>query len=90
MTHNLLVLIFSYDPYSKKFTREHYDHTEMHSLRKHAIDLAKKAKKFGLILGTLGRQGSPKVLEVFMQCSLYKIFIFSLFTIIVNYNTTVP
>ncbi|CAG8677558.1 14399_t:CDS:10 [Funneliformis caledonium] len=54
---------FRYDPYSKKFTRERYDHTEMHSLRKHAIDLAKRAKKFGLILGTLGRQGSPKVLE---------------------------
>ncbi|CAB4476975.1 unnamed protein product [Rhizophagus irregularis] len=54
---------FRYDPYSKKFTRERYDHAEMHSLRKHAIDLAKKAKKFGLILGTLGRQGSPKVLE---------------------------
>jgi len=35
----------------------------MHSLRKHAINLAKKAKKFGLIIGTLGRQGSPKVLE---------------------------
>ncbi|CAG8555703.1 8744_t:CDS:10 [Funneliformis mosseae] len=54
---------FRYDPYSKKFTRERYDHTEMHSLRKHAIYLAKRAKKFGLILGTLGRQGSPKVLE---------------------------
>ncbi|CAI2181506.1 7375_t:CDS:10 [Funneliformis geosporum] len=54
---------FRYDPYSKKFTRERYDHAEMHSLRKHAIDLAKRAKKFGLILGTLGRQGSPKVLE---------------------------
>ncbi|CAG8703825.1 11731_t:CDS:2 [Racocetra fulgida] len=54
-----------YDPYSKKFTRERYDHADMYALRKHAIDLAKKAKKFGLILGTLGRQGSPKVMEVF-------------------------
>lgn len=36
----------------------------MHSLRKEAIAEAGKAKKFGLILGTLGRQGSPKVLEV--------------------------
>jgi len=63
---------FRYDPYSKKFTRERYDHAEMHSLRKHAIDLAKKAKKFGLILGTLGRQGSPKVLEVFIQVSWRK------------------
>ncbi|CAG8806439.1 36956_t:CDS:2, partial [Racocetra persica] len=54
---------FRYDPYSKKFTRERYDHADMYALRKHAIDLAKKAKKFGLILGTLGRQGSPKVME---------------------------
>ena len=66
----MYLIYFSYDPYSKKFTRERYDHAEMHSLRKHAIDLAKKAKKFGLILGTLGRQGSPKVLEVFIQGSL--------------------
>ncbi|RIB17198.1 putative diphthamide synthesis protein [Gigaspora rosea] len=54
---------FRYDPYSKKFTRERYDHSDMYALRKHAINLAKKAKKFGLILGTLGRQGSPKVME---------------------------
>jgi 2-(3-amino-3-carboxypropyl)histidine synthase len=54
---------YRYDPYSKKFTRERYDHAEMHSLRKHAIEVARKAKRFGLILGTLGRQGSPKVME---------------------------
>ncbi|CAG8493949.1 15218_t:CDS:10 [Acaulospora morrowiae] len=63
MISNPHVPAFRYDPYSKKFTRERYDHVDMHALRKHAIDLAKKAKKFGLILGTLGRQGSPKVLE---------------------------
>ncbi|KAG9307256.1 hypothetical protein G9A89_017084 [Geosiphon pyriformis] len=54
---------FRYDPYTKKFTREHYDHSEMLSLRKHAIKVAKTAKNFGLILGTLGRQGSPKVMQ---------------------------
>ncbi|KAI8929305.1 putative diphthamide synthesis protein-domain-containing protein [Entophlyctis helioformis] len=53
---------YRYDPYSKVFTREYYEHDEMHSLRDHAIELGRKAKKFGLILGTLGRQGSPKVL----------------------------
>ena len=72
-TDNIPLTKISYDPYSKKFTRERYDHAEMLSLRKHAIDSAKKAKKFGLILGTLGRQGSPKVLEVFMQGSLCSI-----------------
>ncbi|KAJ3018383.1 Diphthamide biosynthesis protein 1 [Thoreauomyces humboldtii] len=54
---------YRYDPYSKKFTRERYEHDEMHALRKHAIETAKNAKHFGLIMGTLGRQGSPKVLD---------------------------
>lgn len=59
-----------YDPYSKVFTREYYDHEAMRALRLQAIDKARLAKKWGLILGTLGRQGSPKVLEVslYTQC----------------------
>ncbi|KAI9505272.1 putative diphthamide synthesis protein-domain-containing protein [Coemansia spiralis] len=63
MIHNPDVPAYAYEPYGKKFTRERYSHEEMHSLRKNAIAGAKKAKKFGLILGTLGRQGNPKVLE---------------------------
>ncbi|KAJ1961529.1 Diphthamide biosynthesis protein 1 [Dipsacomyces acuminosporus] len=63
MIHNPSVPAYAYDPYNKKFTREKYAHEEMHSLRQNAIGEAKKAKKFGLILGTLGRQGNPKVLE---------------------------
>ncbi|XP_055594310.1 2-(3-amino-3-carboxypropyl)histidine synthase subunit 1 [Uranotaenia lowii] len=54
---------YKYDPYEKKFTREHYDHAEMRRNRKKAIDASREAKKFGLILGTLGRQGSTKVME---------------------------
>ncbi|KAJ3294293.1 Diphthamide biosynthesis protein 1 [Borealophlyctis nickersoniae] len=54
---------YRYDPYAKSFTRERYDHIEMHALRKHAVEAGKKAKKWGIILGTLGRQGSPKVLD---------------------------
>lgn len=46
------------------FSREKYEHEEMLTNRKGAIETATKAKRFGLILGTLGRQGSPKVLEV--------------------------
>lgn len=53
-----------YDPYSKIFSHEYYDHQQMHENRKKAIDEAASAQKFGLILGTLGRQGSPKVLQV--------------------------
>ncbi|KNC99122.1 diphthamide biosynthesis enzyme Dph1/Dph2 domain-containing protein [Spizellomyces punctatus DAOM BR117] len=57
---------FRYDPYSKVFTRERYEHEEMYALRKHAIEQAKDAKSFGIIMGTLGRQGSPKVLKYLM------------------------
>ncbi|KAJ2451692.1 Diphthamide biosynthesis protein 1 [Coemansia sp. RSA 2424] len=63
MIHNPEIPAYAYDPYGKKFTRERYSHDEMHSLRQSAIASAKRAKKFGLILGTLGRQGNPKVLE---------------------------
>ena len=36
----------------------------MQSNRRAAIDAAKSARTWGVILGTLGRQGSPRVLEV--------------------------
>jgi len=54
---------FKYDPYSKEFTREYYDHEKMLSLRRSAVDKARTGKKFGLILGTLGRQGNLTVLK---------------------------
>jgi 2-(3-amino-3-carboxypropyl)histidine synthase len=54
---------FRYDPYSKRFSLEGYNHQEMHNRRLAAIEAAKTARTFGLILGTLGRQGSPAVLD---------------------------
>ncbi|XP_056414688.1 2-(3-amino-3-carboxypropyl)histidine synthase subunit 1 [Hyla sarda] len=54
---------FRYDPYSKIFSREYYDHSTMQKNRGDAISSAAGAKTWGLILGTLGRQGSPKILE---------------------------
>ncbi|XP_055513628.1 2-(3-amino-3-carboxypropyl)histidine synthase subunit 1 isoform X3 [Leucoraja erinacea] len=54
---------YRYDPYSKVFSREYYDHEQMQAIRKEAIATAAKAKTWGLILGTLGRQGSPKIME---------------------------
>lgn len=54
---------FRYDPYSKRFSLEGYNHSEMHQRRLEAIEAAHTAKQFGLILGTLGRQGSPAVLN---------------------------
>lgn len=53
---------YRYDPYTKNFTLEKYDISRMHSQRQKAIDAARTAKKVGLILGTLGRQGSPSLL----------------------------
>ncbi|GMF08189.1 unnamed protein product [[Candida] boidinii] len=62
MIHNPSIPAYRYDPYSRKFTRERYDQHEMVEVRKDAITKAKSAKKVGLILGALGRQGSPVTL----------------------------
>ena len=63
MISNPSVRAFRYDPYSKKFTHEQYDHARMKSTRREAIVKAASAKCYGLILGSLGRQGSPNVLN---------------------------
>ncbi|KAF7382634.1 hypothetical protein HZH66_013036 [Vespula vulgaris] len=54
---------FRYDPYEKKMTEEFYDHKEMRERRLLSINLTKSAKIFGMILGTLGRQGHPKIVD---------------------------
>ncbi|KAI9791868.1 MAG: Diphthamide biosynthesis protein 1 [Peltula sp. TS41687] len=64
MIHNPEIPAYRYDPYSRKFTRETYDHTEMQDLRRDAIASARKAKKWGLILGSLGRQGNPHTMTM--------------------------
>ena len=43
------------------FTEEFYDHELMRKNRKEAIEKAANADKWGLILGTLGRQVSDHV-----------------------------
>ncbi|KAM7209458.1 Diphthamide biosynthesis protein 1 [Naviculisporaceae sp. PSN 640] len=59
MIHNPTIPAYRYDPYSRKLTHEKYNHTEMKDLRRDAIRTAKRARKWGLILGSLGRQGNP-------------------------------
>uniref|UniRef100_A0A8B9SHS6 2-(3-amino-3-carboxypropyl)histidine synthase subunit 1 n=2 Tax=Anas platyrhynchos TaxID=8839 RepID=A0A8B9SHS6_ANAPL len=54
---------YRYDPYSKVFSQEHYGHERMRSARQDAIRTAARARCWGLILGTLGRQGSPRILQ---------------------------
>jgi 2-(3-amino-3-carboxypropyl)histidine synthase len=53
---------YRYDPYSKTMTEESYEHEKMKNLRLAAIEKAKSAKVFGILLGTLGRQGNPGIL----------------------------
>nr|CAG4642882.1 EOG090X0GO2 [Evadne anonyx] len=62
MIANPTTKAFKYDPYSKEFTQEFYEHEAMKKNRLAAVNVATKSSKFGLILGTLGRQGSPKVM----------------------------
>ncbi|KIH48304.1 hypothetical protein ANCDUO_21628, partial [Ancylostoma duodenale] len=63
MIHNPSVKAYQYDPYSRKFTREHYDFNVLMRNRKGAVDIARKCCTFGIIQGTLGRQGNIKIVE---------------------------
>ena len=63
MIHNPSLPAYRYDPYSRKLTRERYEHDEMQDMRRDAIRTAKKAKRWGLILGSLGRQGNPHTMS---------------------------
>ncbi|KAK4455661.1 putative diphthamide synthesis protein-domain-containing protein [Podospora aff. communis PSN243] len=64
MIHNPSIPAYRYDPYSRKLTHETYGHEEMHDLRRDAIRTAKRARKWGLILGSLGRQGNPHTMAL--------------------------
>ncbi|KAK1228894.1 Diphthamide biosynthesis protein 1 [Marasmius sp. AFHP31] len=81
MIANPSIPAFRYDPYSKKLTRERYDHTLMRQTRASAIKKARTSlekllqdasmsnelegeeRMWGVILGTLGRQGSFRQLQ---------------------------
>ena len=63
MIANPTIPAYRYDPYGRILTLEKYDHTDMRRVRRSAVEAASGAKKVGLVLGTLGRQGNPKILE---------------------------
>ncbi|CAN6822261.1 unnamed protein product [Brassica oleracea var. botrytis] len=63
MIANPKIKAFRYDPYLGKLFLEEYDHKGMRETRRRAITRAKDAKTWGIVLGTLGRQGNPKILE---------------------------
>lgn len=48
----------------RKFTHEEYDFDLMTRKRKEAVEIAQNCHMFGLIQGSLGRQGNPKIVEV--------------------------
>lgn len=85
MIANPTVPAFRYDPYSKKLTRERYDHSEMQTIRDDAVQTARRSiaevalnqeqtPLWGVILGTLGRQGSFRQLQA--STKFFSIFIF--------------
>eukprot|EP01104_Vermistella_antarctica_P012381 TRINITY_DN3570_c0_g1_i2.p1 TRINITY_DN3570_c0_g1~~TRINITY_DN3570_c0_g1_i2.p1 ORF type:complete len:387 (+),score=71.19 TRINITY_DN3570_c0_g1_i2:101-1261(+) len=63
MISNPNLQAYRYDPYSKVFSHETYDHSEMLKIRRGEVERASKATKVGVILGTLGRQGSTVILD---------------------------
>ncbi|KAF8138235.1 putative diphthamide synthesis protein-domain-containing protein, partial [Boletus edulis] len=91
MIANPTVPAFRYDPYSKKLTREHYNHYEMRRVRDQAVQSARESlaslppsldpteselsglpslqhsQLWGVILGTLGRQGSFRQLQAIIN-----------------------
>lgn len=61
MIHNPQLVAYRYDPYAKVLSRERYAVEAMHGDRQSAIAKARGAQRWGVILGTLGRQGNPAI-----------------------------
>jgi 2-(3-amino-3-carboxypropyl)histidine synthase len=63
MIANPRIPAFRYDPYAKVLSRETYDHETMQRVRRQAISTAAKAHVWGIIVGTLGRQGNVSIVN---------------------------
>ena len=63
MIANPGVRAYRYDPYGRILTEEEYDQEGMRGARRGAVEGAMGAQVWGVVLGTLGRQGNPKILE---------------------------
>ncbi|KAK9834533.1 hypothetical protein WJX74_003868 [Apatococcus lobatus] len=62
MIANPTIPAYRYDPYGRVLTREEYDQEGMRSVRRKYVQQASRAQQWGLVLGTLGRQGNPRIL----------------------------
>ena len=73
-------VFYRYDPYGKTLTTESYDHHQMQSLRWDAIQQTRTTlvrasttnnttttTTFGILMGTLGRQGNPAIVQRIRQ-----------------------
>ena len=67
MIANPNIPAYRYDPYDQVLSQEYYDMEKMLDLRHSAIKCSRNAKRFGIILGTLGRQGNLSVLDNLIQ-----------------------
>lgn len=63
MIANPGIKTYRYDPFIGKLFVEEYDHKGMKEERKRAIEKAREVKNWGIVLGTLGRQGNPRILD---------------------------
>jgi 2-(3-amino-3-carboxypropyl)histidine synthase len=63
MIANPSVKAYRYDPYARLLILEQYDQKGMREARRTAIEKAQFGKQWGVILGTLGRQGNPQILK---------------------------
>eukprot|EP00798_Chlamydomonas_sp_ICE-L_P011763 gene11763-8952_t len=64
MIANPAVPTYRYDPFSRELIKEYYDHEGMRMVRRRAVERSRSAKHWGLVLGTLGRQGNPHILTM--------------------------
>ncbi|KAM0679287.1 Diphthamide biosynthesis protein 1 [Binucleata daphniae] len=77
MINNPHLTYYKYCPFTKKMTKEYFDYNKMLSIRLASKKKAFSGKSFGLILGTLGRQGSYKIfvsLQNYLEKRNYKVY----------------
>ncbi|KAK9804679.1 hypothetical protein WJX73_009622 [Symbiochloris irregularis] len=64
MIANPTVAVFRYDPYARLLLREQYDHVGMRRVRRGMVQRARvPGQRWGVIQGTLGRQGNPHTFD---------------------------
>ncbi|KAL7670379.1 hypothetical protein ACOME3_005313 [Neoechinorhynchus agilis] len=63
MIANPGVPTYRFDPYSRKFTIEHYDNKQMITTRMRHIEVAENEEFWILVVSLLGRQGSTRLVD---------------------------